>query len=220
LPTGTYDIHDASAIHTLNDLANLGLKDALLFKGVVASPDKLPTTGNVGDVYHVTSDDAEYVWTTNNEWEQFGAHIAVNHTHNVTVTGTNGTSNVSGSATVTGANQDSEVTGTVTVTGTNSTSNIHGSGSVDIPTVTKSAKYAKVSSSTDTFVKSYPGATSKMVTTSITQAGEATSVISSVTPSTGSVTGVSGSTTASKATAGTAIDVAKVGASTTVATGL
>ena len=43
-------------------------------------------------------------------------------------------------------------------------------------------------SGTDTFVKSYPGATSKLVTTS--------------------VTGVSGSTSASKATAGTAVTVA------------
>ena len=53
--------------------------------------------------------------------------------------------------------------------------------------------------STDTFVKSYPGATSKLATTT--------------------VTGVSGSTTASKATAGTAVSVAKVGTSTAVATG-
>lgn len=51
-------------------------------------------------------------------------------------------------------------------------------------------------SGTDTFVKSYPGATSKLVTTS--------------------VTGVSGSTSASKATAGTAVTVAKRAASTTI----
>ena len=54
--------------------------------------------------------------------------------------------------------------------------------------------------STDTFVKSYPGTTSKLTTTT--------------------VTGVSGSTTASKATAGTAVSVAKTGTAVTVATGL
>lgn len=53
--------------------------------------------------------------------------------------------------------------------------------------------------STDSFVKSYPGTTSKLGTTT--------------------VTGVSGSVTASKATAGTAVSVAKTGTSTTVATG-
>lgn len=52
---------------------------------------------------------------------------------------------------------------------------------------------------TDTFVKSYPGTTSKLAVTS--------------------VTGVSGSTTASKATAGTAVAVATVGTAKTVATG-
>ena len=53
--------------------------------------------------------------------------------------------------------------------------------------------------STDTFVKSYPGATSKLATTT--------------------VTGVSGSTTASKATAGTAVAVATTDTAKTVATG-
>jgi hypothetical protein len=50
-------------------------------------------------------------------------------------------------------------------------------------------------SGTDTFVKSYPGTTSKLVTTS--------------------VTGVSGSTSASKALAGTAVTLAKMAASQT-----
>ena len=53
--------------------------------------------------------------------------------------------------------------------------------------------------STDSFVKSYPGATSKLVTSS--------------------VTGVSGSTTASKATAGTAVNVATTDTAKTVASG-
>ena len=53
--------------------------------------------------------------------------------------------------------------------------------------------------STDTFVKSYPGTTSKLVT--------------------GTVTGVSGSVTASKATAGTAVAVATTDTAKTVANG-
>lgn len=215
LPNGTtYEIHDAQAIHTLADLAALGIdtEGAFIFKGTVATVADLPATGNkVGYVYHVTANHSEYVWAkvdggTSEEWEEFGKHFVVNHTHNVTVTGTNAASTVSGSATVTGGNSSSSVSGSASIS--------------NAPKVSASAKYAKVSTGNDTFVKSYPGATSKMVTTSITGAGTATSVISSVTPSTGSVTGVSGSTTASKATAGTAIPVAKVGTATTVATGL
>ena len=56
---------------------------------------------------------------------------------------------------------------------------------------TPSSTKISLNKSSDTFVKSYPGVTSKMATTSIT--------------------GVSGSTTASKAKAGTAVSVAKVG---------
>lgn len=209
-----YDIHDQEAIHSLADLAALGMstEGIFVFKGTVATVADLPTTGNkVGHVYHVTANHSEYIWAlvddgTAEGWEEFGEHFVVNHIHTVAVTGTNAASAVTGSATVTGGNSASNVTGTASV--------------ANAPKVSASAKYAKVSTGNDTFVKSYPGATSKMVTTSITPAGAATSVISSVTPSTGSVTGVSGSTTASKATAGTAIPVAKVGTATTVATGL
>ena len=203
-----YEIHDLNAVHTLADLAGLGMNvdGVFSYKGVVASVDKLPTTGNAtGHVYHVTADDSEYVWT-GSEWEEFGKHIVVNHTHDVTVIGTN---------------EASAVTGTATVTGGNSTSAVTGSAEVkNVPKVSTSAKYAKVSTGNDTFVKSYPGTTSKMATTSVIPAGAATSVINSVTPQTGSVTGVSGSVTASKAKAGTAVDVAKVGEAVTVATGL
>lgn len=203
-----YDVHDAGAVHTLADLAALGMDTTgvFVYKGIVASVNELPTTDNaIGYVYHVTADDSEYVWT-GTEWEEFGKHITINHTHTVTVTGTNKSSSVTGSATVTGGNAASSVSGTASI--------------ANAPKVSASAKYAKVSTGNDTFVKSYPGATSKMVTTSVIPAGAATDVIASVTPTTGSVTGVSGSTTASKATAGSAIAVAKVGAATTVATGL
>ena len=211
LPNGTtYDIHDASAIHTLADLAALGMdiEGAFVFKGTVATVADLPSTGNkIGYVYHVTANHSEYIWakvdgSTAEAWEEFGEHFVVNHTHAVTVTGTNTASTVTGSATVTGGNSTSSVTGSASI--------------ANAPKVSASAKYAKVSTGNDTFVKSYPGATSKMVTTSITPAGAATSVINSVTPTTGSITGVSGSTTASKATAGTAVAVAKAGTAVSI----
>ena len=99
----------------------------------------------------------------------------------------------------------------VTITGSNTASNVTASGSVSVPKVTKSANYAKITPADDTFVKSYPGATSKLAQTTVKSAGAAVTVIDAVTPSTGSVTGVSGSVTASKATAGTAVAVAKAG---------
>jgi hypothetical protein len=215
LPNGTsYEIHDAQAIHTLADLAALGIntEGAFIFKGTVAKVADLPTSGNkIGYVYHVTENHSEYVWAkvdsgTAEAWEEFGEHFVINHTHNVTVTGTNASSTVSGTATVTGGNSSSSVSGTASI--------------ANAPKVSASAKYAKVSTGNDTFVKSYPGSTSKMVTASVTPAGAATAVVSSVTPSTGSVTGVSGSTKASKATAADALAGAKVGTAVTVATGL
>lgn len=207
----TYEIHDEQAVHTLADLAALGLdvEGAFVFKGTVPTVADLPSEGNkVGYVYHVTANHSEYVWVkvdgaTTGAWEEFGEHFVVDHIHSIPA--------LSGSATVTGTNDSSSVSGSATVTGTNAASAVSGSCSVTVPKVSKTANYIKMSTGSDTFVKSYPGATSKMVTTSITPAGSAVSVINSVTPTTGSVTGVSGSTTASKATAGTAIAVAKVG---------
>lgn len=209
-----YDIHDSHAVHTLADLADLGMntEGIFVFKGTVATVSNLPTTDNkIGYVYHVTANHSEYIWAKVDDngaegWEEFGEHFVINHVHPVTVTGTNTASAVTGSATVTGGNSASNVTGSASIT--------------NAPKVEVAAKYAKVSTGNDTFVKSYPGATSKMVTASVTSAGAATSVVSSVTPSTGSITGVSGSVAASKATASTALAGAKVGSAVTVATGL
>lgn len=60
-----------------------------------------------------------------------------------------------------------------------------------VDTVTPTSKKISLNPTTDTFIKSYPGVTSKLVTTTIT--------------------GTNGTVTASKATAGTAKDVAKAG---------
>ena len=206
----TYEIHDAQAIHTLADLAALGIdvEGAFIFKGTVATVADLPTTGNkIGYVYHVTANHSEYVWAlvdggTAEGWEEFGEHFVINHAHTVTVTGENASSAVTGSATVTGGNSTSSVSGSASI--------------ANVPKVSAAAKYAKVSTGNDSFVKSYPGATSKLVTTSVKPAGDATAVIASLTPATASVTGVSGSTTASKATAGTAVAVAKAGTAVSI----
>ena len=223
-----YDIHDDNAVHTLSDLASLGMDTTgiFVFKGTVATIADLPKTGNkVGYVYHVTENHSEYVWAkvdggTSESWEEFGEHFVVNHTHNIPSTEVSGTIpslTVSGSA-----------TGTPQLTKS------------DIKIAASASGTAVGANGTATFVKSYPGTFSNLETTSVNSAGSTvtaskvtsgssklvttslkgvagtTSVVNSVTPATVtlspvSITGVSGSTTASKATAGTAVAVAKAG---------
>lgn len=207
-----YDIYDASAIHNLSDIEGLGLQGAFIYKGTVATVDKLPAGATVGWVYHVTADGSEYVWTTEGTWEEFGSHISVDHTHQASL-------NVNGSATVTGTNEASAVSGSADVTGTNAASAV--TGTVSVPDISKTSKFIKATTNNDSFVKSYPGATSKMSLVSIAPAADSGSkFITAVTPTTGSVTGVNGSVLASLAKAGTAVSVAKVGSEVTVATGL
>lgn len=98
LPNGTtYQIHDEHAIHSVEEL---GLSAALVFKGTKASVSDLPTSGNkVGDVWYITADDSEYVWTDYLAWEAFGGihdSASSDHTHSVAVTGTNAASAVTG----------------------------------------------------------------------------------------------------------------------------
>ena len=193
----TYDVYDATAIHDLSDIESLGLEGAFIYKGTVATVNDLPKTGmKTGYVYHVTENGSEYVYTTDGNWEEFGHHMVVDHHHEVQVAGSNQASAISGTA--------------AAQTWTQKSGTISGSGSVAVPTVTKEANYLKVTTSaasTAKFVKSYPGVTSKLVTTSVTPAGSAVNVLKTATPTTGTVTGVSGSVTASKATAGTAVSI-------------
>lgn len=134
-----YEIHDEQAIHDLSDIEALGLEGAFIFKGIVPTVADLPNPSTaelkVGYVYHVSADSQEYVWTTENKWESFGSHLTIEHTHNVTVTG---------------GNSSSSVTGSAQVSGTNSASNVTASGSVSVPKVTKSANYIKAAPSTST----------------------------------------------------------------------
>ena len=99
--TKVYEIHDAQAIH---DVSELGLAAAMVFRGTLAAVANLPTSGNkVGDVWYVTADDCEYVWTDKDAWEALGnVHDAAasNHTHAVTVEGENAASKVTGTVVV------------------------------------------------------------------------------------------------------------------------
>lgn len=110
LPDGvTYEIHDAQAIHSIEDL---GLSAALKFKGTQTTESAITglTKAEVGDVWLCTGNNAEYVCikpvsgTANaSAWEKLGnVHDAAasDHTHTVAVTGTNSESSVTGTVTV------------------------------------------------------------------------------------------------------------------------
>lgn len=109
LPNGTqYEIHDAQAIHTIEDL---GLSAALIFAGTKATDAEVLaiTNANKGEVWLVTSTNTEYVCVKNiaaadaTAWEKLGnVHDAASstHKHGVTVEGSNAASAVTGTVTV------------------------------------------------------------------------------------------------------------------------
>ena len=224
-----YDIHDMHAVHTIADLAALGMdtEAAFIFKGTVATYADLPTTGNkIGHVYHVAANHSEYIWAkvddaTTEGWEEFGEHFVVNHTHSIpqlTVTGTNKSSTVSGTAAnalTKTAQSDIKVKATAsgTAVGANGTASAITAIS---PTTSNLVTTTVNSASANVTASKVSRTTSKLATTSLKGVSGTASVINSVTPSTSSldpvsIVGVSGSTTASKATAGTAVAVAKAG---------
>lgn len=217
-----YQVHDPDALH---DISELGLDSAIVFGGVVADADELATkfpNPTQGTVVYIQNNDREVIWVVvdgEGHWEDFGQGVSLDHNHDVTVSGSvslSQSNTLSGSASVTGTNEASSVTGSATVAGHNDESNVTASGSVEVPTVSSTKNYLKLTNESETFVKSYPGATQKLVTTSITPAGSAIDVIGTVTPNTVELSGVSGSTTASKATAGAAKDIAKAGTAVNV----
>lgn len=110
LPGSTieYEIHDANAIHSLEDL---NLATVLTFAGTDTSANILAkTSAKKGEVWLATDNNIEYVCketfsgaADSTKWEKLGnVHDAASssHTHSVTVTGTNGTSAVSGTITI------------------------------------------------------------------------------------------------------------------------
>lgn len=147
LPNGsTYEIHDAQAIHSAEEL---GLSSVMQFKGTKATDAEILalTSAKVGDVWLSTGTNTEYVCITavsgtasSSAWEKLGnVHDASssNHTHGVTITGTNAASAVTGTVTVptvsktqkylTAQNAAPDVTKTTdTVLGTGTTFSVSG----------------------------------------------------------------------------------------------
>lgn len=83
-----YEIHDAQAIHTIEDL---NLSSVLKFGGVVATRTTLPAADATkeGYVYHIVDEDAEVVCVNVDgayHWEDFGHAIVTDHVHEVVVT--------------------------------------------------------------------------------------------------------------------------------------
>lgn len=156
LPNGnTYEIHDAKAIHNVEEL---GLAAALVFKGTKSTEAEVLalTSAKVGDVYLCTGTGEEFVCikeiqgTANaDSWERLGnIHNAASayHTHTVTVTGTN---------------KESAVTGTVV-----------------IPTVSKTSKYMKATATPGTVTPSADKVLGADTTFAITGGGATTTKLS------------------------------------------
>ena len=69
-----YGITDA---YTKTQVDNL-VSAVFTFKGTKATVSALPSSGNtVGDVWHVTADGSEYVWTDQNTWEELGVTVSL-----------------------------------------------------------------------------------------------------------------------------------------------
>lgn len=83
-----YEIHDAHAIHTIEDL---NLSSVLKFGGVVPTRTDLPAASadTEGYVYHIKDEDTEVVCVEVDgvyHWEDFGHAIVTDHVHDVVVT--------------------------------------------------------------------------------------------------------------------------------------
>ena len=214
----TYDIKDEEARELIMEITSpgvfLGITTSNISEGSTTNPivvDGSNVTAHNGDwclhqetVEGVTSDIA-YIFNSNNKWQKFtdmsnlgglAYKNSASGTVNDYVTGVSSASTTVNSKTLkftpAGSNAASSVSFAAHTTATVLKSDV----TATVPKTSSTTKYLTKdtaltglgTASTDTFVKSYPGATSKMNTTT--------------------VTGVSGSTTASKATAGTAVNVA------------
>ena len=224
LPTGnTYYIKDSEARELIVELTSrgkyLGITTDSLVDGSETNPihikDETNTvTAKEGDTTITDDDKKEFIFN-GTKWQEFGdmsslKGLAYKDSASGTVNDyvTSASGSFSGTAatlkiTPSGSNAASSVTFAA-----HTTKPVFGTGTTaTVPKKVGTTKYLTKTNaitglgtaSMDTFVKSYPGATSKLSTTT--------------------VTGVSGSTTASKATAGTAVAVAKAGTAATVASG-
>ena len=140
-----YQIHDANAIHSAEEL---GLGSALVFKGTKPTDAAILAIAeaHVGDVWLSTGTNSEYVCTKEisevdaTAWEKLGdVHDAASstHTHTVTVLGANAASTVTGTVVVPTVSKTKEymtatatagavTTNTDTVLGANTTFNVSG----------------------------------------------------------------------------------------------
>ena len=112
--TTTFGANQSTAASFEVTAADLGLNKVLKFKGVKSTEAEiLALTGDIGDVWLCSANGAEYVRIEEAEggtqrWEKIGPTMSLDgyvtkdqhnaHTHSVTVTGTNSTSSVSGTA--------------------------------------------------------------------------------------------------------------------------
>ena len=140
-----YQIHDANAIHSAEEL---GLGSALVFKGTKPTDAAILaiSDAHIGDVWLSTGTNSEYVCTKEiseadaTAWEKLGdVHDAASstHTHTVTVLGANAASTVTGTVVVPTVSKTKEymtaaatagavTTNTDKVLGANTTFNVSG----------------------------------------------------------------------------------------------
>lgn len=157
LPGSTieYEIHDAHAIHSLEDL---NLATVLTFAGTDTSANILAkTSAKKGEVWLATDNNVEYVCketfsgqASGAKWEKLGnVHDAAssNHTHSVTVTGTNSTSTVTGSVTVPTVSKATKYMTATVGRGEVSTKNALGASATFTTTVTPSTTNIKATAS-------------------------------------------------------------------------
>lgn len=147
LPNGsTYDIYDAAAVHVGDITALMDLK------GTKSSFEALPSSNNeVGDVWLISNTGEEYVWD-GETWIKLGYTIeaaSTTHTHNITVTGTNTASEVSGTVTVPKVTVGSKYISVDAVQGDvdASTDSVLGAGTTFTTTVTPATTNIKATAS-------------------------------------------------------------------------
>lgn len=210
LPSGTtYDIKDAVARSTMSGAIKIkGTTTTALTDGATTNPITIN-----GESYTAVANDAvfygdsEFVFD-GEHWHRFGDMSGIGEMGKVdqgVVTITPHGSNAASAVTFTAHSKTSVLTSATTATvpktvGTTKYLTGSASGTVVGVDASGSALTGLGTADTETFVKSYPGATSKLATTSVIGVGDTT-------------------TTASKATAGTAVAVAKAGTAATVASG-
>ena len=219
-----YDIHDASAVHSVADLDKLGTGHVFNFAGVVADVTALGAlTGmSSGDVYLVEDTKTEYVYlieedATEGEWHEFGGMHSHNHT--ASVSGTNQPSAVtvsvpaktySASTTKLSASQAAPTLSKENVLGDGTTVSISGKG---LGTVTSKKLDTQVTPTSGDFISSV----------TVGAAAKAISALNTTTIKNPTVTDVSipqftfSDTSASKVTLGTALSASKVTASSKTA---